>query len=126
MAKKIIHTEDAPDPIGPYSQAVYINGMLFISGQIALDPFSGSLVYGDIEKETTQVMNNLLAILDAAEMDANNIVKCSIFLKDMDDFPRINNIYGKYFNENPPARETVQVSRLPRNVNVEISAIAVR
>ena len=126
MAKKIIYTEEAPDPIGPYSQAVYINGMLFISGQIALDPFSGSLVYGDIEKETTQVMNNLLAILDAAEMDANNIVKCSIFLKDMDDFPRINNIYGKYFNENPPARETVQVSRRPRNVNVEISAIAVR
>lgn len=126
MAKKIIHTEDAPDPIGPYSQAVYINGMLFISGQIALDPFSGSLVYGDIEQETTQVMKNLEAILDAAEMDFSNVVKCSIFLKDMDDFPRVNNIYGKYFAANPPARETVQVSRLPRNVNVEISAIAVR
>ncbi|MBX7227424.1 MAG: RidA family protein [Chitinophagales bacterium] len=126
MAKKIIHTEDAPDPIGPYSQAVYINGMLFISGQIALDPFSGSLVYGDIEQETTQVMKNLEAILDAAEMDFSNVVKCSIFLKDMDDFPRVNNIYGKYFTANPPARETVQVSRLPRNVNVEISAIAVR
>lgn len=126
MAKHIIHTEDAPDPIGPYSQAIFVNGTLFISGQIALDAFSGAIVRDNIEDETRQVMENLGAILAAAEMDFGNVVKCSIFLSNMDDFPRVNAIYGNYFKEDPPARETVEVSRLPRQVNVEISAIAVR
>ncbi|MBK6338074.1 MAG: RidA family protein [Bacteroidetes bacterium] len=126
MAKKIIYTEDAPDPIGPYSQAVFVNNTLYISGQIAIDPFSESLILSDIESETKQVMKNIGFILDAAEMDFSNVVKCSIFLKDMNDFPKVNAIYGSYFKENPPARETVQVAKLPRNVNVEISTIAVR
>lgn len=126
MAKKIIYTDDAPDPIGPYSQAVFVNNTLFISGQIAIDPFSESLILSDIESETKQVMKNIGFILEAAEMDFSNVVKCSIFLKSMDDFPKVNAIYGAYFKENPPARETVQVAKLPRNVNVEISTIAVR
>ena len=126
MTKKIIYTEDAPDPIGPYSQAVFVNNTLYISGQIAIDPFSESLILSDIESETKQVMKNIGFILDAAEMDFSNVVKCSIFLKDMNDFPKVNAIYGSYFKENPPARETVQVAKLPRNVNVEISTIAVR
>ena len=126
MAKKIIYTEDAPDPIDPYSQAVFVNNTLYISGQIAIDPFSESLILSDIESETKQVMKNIGFILDAAEMDFSNVVKCSIFLKDMNDFPKVNAIYGSYFKENPPARETVQVAKLPRNVNVEISTIAVR
>lgn len=127
MARKIIYTESAPDPIGPYSQAVLINGMLFISGQIALDSFSGALMIQDgIEAETKQVMENLLAILEAAEMDFSNVVKSSIFLSDMGFFPKVNEVYGRYFKENPPARETVEVSCLPRKVNVEISMIAMR
>lgn len=126
MARKVIYTDAAPDPIGPYSQAVLVNGMLFVSGQIALDPFSGSLIMNSIEKETIQVMENIQAILDAAEMDFSNVVKCSIFLSDMGTFPKVNEAYGKFFGENPPARETVEVSKLPRNVNVEISVIAVR
>jgi 2-iminobutanoate/2-iminopropanoate deaminase len=127
MARKIIYTESAPDPIGPYSQAVLINGMLFISGQIALDSFSGALMINDgIEAETKQVMENLLAILEAAEMDFSNVVKSSIFLSDMSLFPKVNEIYGRFFKENPPARETVEVSCLPRKVNVEISMIAMR
>lgn len=127
MARKIIYTENAPDPIGPYSQAVLINGMLFISGQIALDSFSGALMINDgIETETKQVMENLLAILEAAEMDFSNVVKSSIFLSDMSLFPKVNEIYGRFFKENPPARETVEVSCLPRKVNVEISMIAMR
>jgi 2-iminobutanoate/2-iminopropanoate deaminase len=126
MARKVIYTDAAPDPIGPYSQAVFVNGMLFVSGQIALDAFSGTLITDSIEKETTQVMENIQAILQAAEMDFSNVVKCSIFLSDMGTFPKVNEVYGKFFDENPPARETVEVSKLPRNVNVEISVIAVR
>lgn len=126
MAKKIIYTDDAPEPIGPYSQAVYSNGMLFVSGQIPIDPFSGALIKDGIEKETEQVMQNLQAILEEAEMDFSNVVKCSIFLSDMHDFPKVNEVYGKYFKSNPPARETVEVSVLPKNANVEISCIAVR
>lgn len=126
MARKVIYTDAAPDPIGPYSQAVSVNGMLFVSGQIALDAFSGALILDSIEKETTQVMENIHAILEAAEMDFSNVVKCSIFLSDMGTFPRVNEVYGKFFDENPPARETVEVSKLPRNVNVEISVIAMR
>lgn len=126
MARKIIYTDDAPEPIGPYSQAVSVNSMLFVSGQIPLDPFSGALIKDGIAEETTQVMENLKAILLAAEMDFSNVVKCSIFLTDMHDFPKVNEVYGKYFKNNPPARETVEVSVLPKNANIEISCIAVR
>jgi len=126
MAQKIIYTEEAPEPIGPYSQAVYVNGMLFVSGQIPIDSFSGALIKDGIEEETEQVMRNLEAILQAAEMDFSNVVKCSIFLTDMKDFPKVNAVYGKYFKTNPPARETVEVSVLPKNANVEISCIATR
>ncbi len=126
MTRKTIYTDDAPEPIGPYSQAVYANGMLFVSGQIPLDPFSGVLINSGIEDETEQVMQNLSAILDAAEMDFSNVVKSTIFLSDMRDFPKVNEIYGKYFKSNPPARETVEVSVLPKNANVEISCIAIR
>ena len=126
MARKIIYTEDAPEPIGPYSQAVSINGMLFVSGQIPLDPFSGALIKDGIVEETEQVMQNLKAILLAAEMDFSNVVKCSIFLTDRHDFPKVNEVYGRYFKNQAPARETVEVSVLPKNANVEISCIAVR
>jgi 2-iminobutanoate/2-iminopropanoate deaminase len=126
MARKIIYTEDAPEPIGPYSQAVSINGMLFVSEQIPLDPFSGALIKDGIVEETEQVMQNLKAILLAAEMDFSNVVKCSIFLTDMHDFPKVNEVYGRYFKNQAPARETVEVSVLPKNANVEISCIAVR
>jgi 2-iminobutanoate/2-iminopropanoate deaminase len=126
MARKIIYTDDAPEPIGPYSQAVFINGMLFVSGQIPLDPFSGTLVKSGIADETEQVMQNLKAILEAAEMDFSNVAKTTIFLSDMQDFPKVNEVYGKYFKNNPPARETVEVSVLPKNANIEISCIAVR
>ncbi|MCR9250903.1 MAG: RidA family protein [bacterium] len=123
--KKIINTSNAPAPIGPYSQAVLSNGTLYVSGQIAINPETGNLVEDNIEEETLQVMKNLKAILVAAEMDFSNVVKCSIFIKNMGDFGRINEVYGQYFPENPPARETVEVSVLPKNVNVEISCIAV-
>jgi 2-iminobutanoate/2-iminopropanoate deaminase len=122
--KTIIRTSEAPAPIGPYSQAVKTANLLFISGQIALDPHSGELVGKDIASETKQVMKNIGAILKEAGMDFKSIVKSSIFLKDMNDFAKVNEVYGEYFSENPPARETVQVSRLPKDVNVEISIIA--
>lgn len=122
--KKIIHTSEAPAAIGPYSQATLVNGTLYISGQIPVDPENGKLVEG-IDKETHQVMKNLKAILKAADMDFSNAVKASIFLKSMDDFAEVNEIYASYFeNEIYPARETVQVSCLPKNVDVEISMIA--
>lgn len=122
--KKIIHTPEAPVAIGPYSQATLVNGTLYISGQIPVDPENGKLVEG-IQKETHQVMKNLKAILKAADMDFGNVVKASIFLKNMDDFAEVNEIYASYFeNEIYPARETVQVSCLPKNVDVEISMIA--
>jgi 2-iminobutanoate/2-iminopropanoate deaminase len=124
MEKKIINTSNAPAPIGPYNQAVSFGNMLFISGQIALDPNTGELVQGDIKAETTQVMNNLQAILAEAGMDFSNIIKTSIFLMDMGQFGAVNEIYGNYFPNNAPARETVQISGLPKGVNVEISMIA--
>lgn len=126
MARKIIYTDDAPEPIGPYSQAVFVNGMLFVSGQIPIDSFSGALINSGIEDETVQVMENIKAILEEAEMEFSNVVKCSIFLSNMLDFPKVNEVYGKYFKTNPPARETVEVSVLPKNANIEISCIAVR
>jgi 2-iminobutanoate/2-iminopropanoate deaminase len=125
--KKIITTPNAPAPIGPYNQATLINGTLYISGQIPLDPVTGSLVEGDIKKETTQSMENLKAILTAAEMTFENVVKSSIFVKDMHQFAEINEAYGAYFNpDTAPARETVEVANLPKFVNVEISMIAIK
>ena len=123
--KKIITTPNAPAPIGPYNQAVLSNGVLYISGQIPLDPASMELVEGDLEKETVQVMENLKAILEAAGMTFDQVVKSSIFLKDMNNFAKINRVYGSYFNEDTaPARETVEVANLPKFVNIEISMIS--
>ena len=121
----VITSSGAPAPIGPYSQAVLANGILFVSGQIALDPSSGNLVNSSIESETHQVMKNLGAILAEAGLNFSNVVKCTIFVKDLGNFAAINEIYGSYFGSNPPARETVEVSRLPKDVQVEISCIAV-
>lgn len=122
--KEIIHAKNAPAPIGPYSQAVKSNGTLYVSGQIPIDQSTGNLVEGTIEEETEQVMKNLGFILQEAGLSFDHVVKCSIFVSDMNNFSRINEVYGKYFQSNPPARETVEVSRLPKDVNVEISCIA--
>jgi 2-iminobutanoate/2-iminopropanoate deaminase len=125
--KKIIYTDKAPAPIGPYNQAVLAGNTLYTSGQIALNPLTMELVVADIETETKQVMENMKAVLDAAGMTFENVVKATIFIMDMNDFGKINSVYGSYFNEeNSPARETVQVAGLPRNVNVEISMIAIQ
>jgi 2-iminobutanoate/2-iminopropanoate deaminase len=126
MAKQIINTSNAPAPIGPYNQAVLTGNLLFISGQVALKPGSGELAIADITEETHQVMQNLKAILSEAAMDFSNIVKTTIFLSDMNLFGQVNEIYGKYFNGDFPARETIAVKGLPKNVNVEISMIAAR
>ena len=123
---KIVYSPIAPEPIGPYSQAILAGNTLFVSGQIAIQQSSGKLITGNIEDETTQVMINLSEVLKAAGLTFRDVVKCTIFLKDMDNFPKVNAIYGQYFMETPPARETVEVSRLPKNVNVEISCIAVK
>ncbi len=122
--KKIIQTNLAPAPIGPYNQAVLVDGVLYVSGQIAIEPISGNLEIGDIVVETDQVMKNLQAILAAAGMNFSNVVKTSIFLLDMNSFAKMNEVYGGYFKGDFPARETVQVSCLPKNVSVEISVIA--
>ena len=124
--KKVIATKEAPAAIGPYSQAILSNNTLYCSGQIAINPETGTLVIDNITNETTQVMQNIAAVLKAADMDFSNVVKCSIFMKDMNDYAAINEVYAKSFGENPPAREAVQVSVLPKNVNVEISVIAVK
>lgn len=126
MAKRIIEVKNAPAPIGPYSQAVEANGVLYLSGQIALDPEDGELKMDTIEIETTQVLKNLQAVLLKYELSFANVVKSSIFLSSMDHFSAVNEIYASCFKENPPARETVAVLSLPKNVNVEISMIAVR
>jgi len=126
MSKKVIYSSNAPEPIGPYSQAIQTGNMLFISGQIAIQKSSGNIITGNIEDETRQVMENLDEILKAAGLDFSHVVKTSIFLKDMGNFPKVNEIYGKHFQKEPPARETVEVSRLPKDVNVEISCIAVK
>ena len=123
--KKIINTEKAPKPIGPYNQAVMKNNTLYVSGQIPMNPATSELVKGDVKEQTRMVMENLKAILHEAGMDFSNVVKCSIFISDMKDFPLINEVYGNYFKEDPPARETVQVAGLPLNVDVEISCIAI-
>ena len=125
--KTIIQTTKAPAPIGPYNQAILVDNTLFTSGQIALDPKTMELVNRDIEMETTQVMKNLCEVLKAAGMNFADVVKTTIFLNDMEDFAKVNEIYGSYFNhKNAPARETVQVAALPKNVRVEISVIAIR
>ena len=126
MSKTIINTPKAPAPIGPYNQAVSTGDMLFISGQICIDPHTGELRNKDIREETEQVMKNLKAILVEAGMDFSKVVKTTIFITDMHQFAAINEVYGKYFESDFPARETVQVSALPKFVNVEISMIAVR
>ncbi|GEC72042.1 2-iminobutanoate/2-iminopropanoate deaminase [Flavobacterium flevense] len=124
--KKIIFTEKAPAPIGPYNQAILSGNTLYTSGQIAINPADGNLVTTTIEAETTQVMENLKAVLEAAGMTFENVVKSTIFIINMNDFGAINTVYGSYFNEKTaPARETVQVACLPKNVNIEISMVAV-
>jgi 2-iminobutanoate/2-iminopropanoate deaminase len=122
--KKIIESPKAPAPIGPYSQAVIANGVVYVSGQIPIDQAKGDLVLGTIEEETEQVMKNLGYILETAGSGFDKVLKCSIFIKNMGDFAKINAVYGTRFPSNPPARETVQVSELPKNVNIEISCIA--
>ncbi len=124
--KKIIKTAQAPNPVGPYSQGVLIKDTLYTAGQVALDPSTGNLITINIIKETNQVMHNLMNILKEAGMDFSNVVKTTIFLTDMNNFSNMNEVYGSYFTEGFPARETVQVSRLPLDANVEISMIAMK
>lgn len=126
MEKKIIITPNAPQPIGPYNQAVLIGNTLYCSGQVAIDPATGNMVQDNIETETNMVMKNIGAVLKAADMDYSNIIKSSIFISDMNQFAQINGVYAEYFEKDYPARETVQVSRLPKDANVEISVIAVK
>jgi len=123
--KQIIKTTNAPAPIGPYSQAVQAGNFLFVSGQVAINPENGELNIGNIEEETHQVMRNLKAVLLEAGLTFDHVVKSTIFLSDMGTFAQVNEVYGQYFSANFPARETVQVSVLPKNVNVEISVIAI-
>ena len=126
MSKEIVFSKNAPAPIGPYSQAVKTGNFLYISGQIALDADSGELINENITEETHAVMRNLDAILSAAHFSFIDVVKCSIYIRNMEDFAAINEAYGQYFKTSPPARETVEVSRLPKDVNVEISCIAAK
>jgi len=126
MSKSVVYSDHAPEPIGPYSQAISYGNMLFMSGQIAIQKSTGKIITTTIEEETEQVMFNLKEVLKQAGMSFENVVKSTIFLKDMNAFPKVNEIYGKYFVNQPPARETVEVSRLPKDVNVEISCIAIK
>lgn len=125
MKKKAVLTQNAPQPIGPYSQAMRVGEWLFCSGQIALDPKTGQLAAQDVEGQTRQVMENLKAVVNEAGACMNCVVKTTIFLKSMNDFPKVNEIYGRYFEQVPPARSTVEVSRLPKDVLVEVEAIVV-
>lgn len=124
--KKIHRTDNAPAPVGPYSQAVEANGFVFLSGQVAIDPTTNEVIQGDVELQTKQVMENIKAVLTSANLSFNDVVKSTIFLTNMGDFSKVNEIYAKYFPEQPPARSTVQVSGLPKAVNVEIEMIALR
>lgn len=126
MAKKVYETKKAPAPIGPYSQAVEANGFLFCSGQIALDPATGQILTGGVAEQAELVMKNISGVLEEAKLGFENIVKTTIFLTDMADFPAVNEVYGKYFKSAPPARSTVAVAGLPRGVRVEIEVTAVR
>ena len=122
--KSTIEIPNAPSPVGPYSQAIKYNGLIIASGQIAIDPKTGILDTSSIENETLQILKNIDALLEAGNLKRDNILKCSIFLKDMNDFNKINEIYGSFFNEPYPSRETVEVARLPKDANIEISFIA--
>ena len=123
--KEIVYTKNAPDPVGPYSQAILTNNTLFISGQVALDPNNGDMINSSIEEETIQVMNNLKAILNEVGFDFSNVIKSTIYLSDMNNFSKVNEVYGSFFNKDyVPSRVTVEVSRLPKNANVEIDMIA--
>ncbi len=124
MPKKHVTTPHAPKPIGPYSQAVIAGGFVFLSGQIAIDPASGEVVAGDIAAQTEQVLKNIVAILKEAKMGVENVIKATVFLADMADFPRMNEVYARYFAKEPPARSTVQAAGLPKGARVEIDAIA--
>ncbi len=124
--KTIISTNNAPKAIGPYSQAVEANGMLFISGQIPIDPQTGQIVQGGIEAQTRQVLNNIKAILEAAGYGLNNVVKTTVYLKDLNDFAKMNQVYATFFDSQPPARAAFQVARLPLDVLIEIEAIAIK
>lgn len=125
--KEIIYTNQAPEPVGPYSQAIMANDTLYISGQIAINPESGELINDTIENETHQVLKNMQAILEKMGMTMENVIKCSVFVSDMDNYGDINAVYAEYFRESTaPARELVEVARLPKDVNIEISAIATR
>ncbi len=126
MSKEIIYTPNAPEPIGPYSQAVLIKDTLYVSGQVPINSVTNDVINESIQAATHQVMNNIDAILIAADMDFSHVVKCSIFVKDLNNFAAINEVYGRYFDEKPPARETIEVARLPKDVDVEISCIAVK
>jgi 2-iminobutanoate/2-iminopropanoate deaminase len=127
MARRVrINTPDAPTAIGPYSQAVMVGDTLYCSGQIPIDPTTGQLVDGGIEAETEQVLENMGAVLKAAGLDFTNVVRCTVFLADMNDYARMNEVYARYFSEEPPSREAVQVAELPRSVCIEISCIAVK
>jgi len=125
MKKIIINTKNAPAAIGPYSQAVLVDKTLYCSGQIAINPKNNLIINSSIKEETEMIMKNIFEILSSAQMNFDNIVKCTIFLKDMNQYAEINAVYAQYFSDNPPAREAVQVSCLPKNVNVEISLVAV-
>lgn len=124
MSKKVVATEKAPQAIGPYSQGIAAGPFVFVSGQIALDPSTGELISGDVQAHTERIMENIKAILEAANLSLDAIVKCSIFLQDMSDFAAVNEVYGSYFGDKPPARATVAVSTLPKGAPVEIDAIA--
>lgn len=126
LNKKVILTKAAPEPIGPYSQAIEANGLIFCSGQIPLDPATGQVPVTDIEGQTRRALDNLKAVLEAAGVSLSQVVKTTLFLKSMADFPKVNQVYASYFKELPPARSTIEVSRLPRDVLVEIEALAVR
>jgi 2-iminobutanoate/2-iminopropanoate deaminase len=123
--KKIVATDKAPRAIGPYSQAVVHNGMAYLSGQIPLDPATGQLVESDIAAQTTRVLENLKAVLEACGSGLDQVVKTTVYIQDMREFAKMNEVYGKYFSQNPPARSTVEAARLPRDVRVEIDAIAI-
>lgn len=126
VRKNVISTENAPAAIGPYSQAVLVGNTLYCSGQIAIDPKTGELVVGNIQVETEQVLKNIRAVLEAAGMGFGNVVKATVYMKDISNYKAINQVYAKYFTKKPPARAAVQVANLPKNVNLEISVIAVR
>jgi 2-iminobutanoate/2-iminopropanoate deaminase len=122
--REIISTKDAPQAIGPYSQAIKANGFIFVSGQVAIDPATAEVIAGDVAAQTDRVLRNLAEILEAGGSGLGKVVRCGVFLKSMNDFARMNEVYGKYFSSAPPARSTVEVSRLPKDVLVEIDAIA--